>query len=206
MNADDGGAKAKRQRSLLGFGEVVGLTSVVIAGLGLYFSYASRSHDQQAATQEAHAQAAQAAARSVLVLRAEGEGDRVRLEPANPEQVVQNQALYFPSDVRGDVVQTTGEGRLETGWFAGGLKRALHGADDDGAEHELPLAVQTTFVQDGEVHTDQALYKVGFSIHRRLLQGAKVRIEGLAFSRRGLGPNLQAAVDAAWPKKSNAAH
>jgi hypothetical protein len=196
MDGDDGRSKAKRLRSPLGLGEAVGLASVIIAGLGLYFSYANHVRDQQAADQAAHAQAA---VRSVLVLRAEGDGAKVRLEPANPDQVVQSQTFYFPSAVRADPVHTTGEGRLDVAWFAGGLKRALHGADDDGAEHELPVIVQTAFVQDGETRSDQALYKIGFSIHRRLLQGAEVRIEGVALSRRTVGPAAQAAVDAAWP-------
>jgi hypothetical protein len=186
---------AKGLRSPLGLGEAVGLASVIIAGLGLYFSYASHVREQQAASQAAHTQAV---VRSVLVLRAQGEGAQVRLDPANPDQVVQSQAFYFPSAIRADVVRATGEGRLDAAWFADGLKKALHGADDDGGEHELPVIVQTTFVQDGETHTDQALYKIGFSIHRRLLQGAEVRIEGLALSRRNVGQAPQTAADAAW--------
>ncbi|HUO22578.1 MAG TPA: hypothetical protein VMU59_08700 [Caulobacteraceae bacterium] len=198
MNAEDGGVSAKRLKSPLRFGEIVGVASVVIAGLGLYVSYANHTRDQQAAIQSAHEEAA---VHAVLVLRAEGQGASVRLEPANPDQVVQNQTFYFPSAVRRGPVQTTGEGRLEAAWFASGLKQALRGADDDGAEHDLPVAVRTDYVQDGEIHTDQALYRIGFSIHRRLLQGAEVRIEGLALGRRGIGPGLQAAADAAWPQK-----
>ena len=201
MNAGDGDAGAnKRSRAPFNLGEVIGLTGVVIAGLGLFFSYVSHERDRQAADQ---AERLRAQVQSVLVLRGEGEGSRIRLAPANPDQIIQNQTFYFPSAIRGDAVRITGSGHLDADWFAAGLKRALHGAYDNGAEHEMPVVALTNFLEDGEVRTDQALYQIGFTIHLRLLQSAEVRMEGVALSRRGLaGP--QAAVNTAWAAQAPA--
>jgi hypothetical protein len=202
MNADEGEAARKRRLQLpIRMGEAVALIGVVIAGLGLYVSCADRDRDKQEAAREAQQRAQ---AQSVLVLRGEGEGGSIRLTPVNPNQVVQSQALYFPSAVRGGPVQITGEGRLEAGWFADGLKRALHGAADNGSEQNLPVGIATTFVEDGVVMTDSSLYRIGFTVHPRLLQGADVSIEGVAVSHRGLSGGLQGAVDAAWAGQTSA--
>ena len=193
-------AKAKRLKSPIRFGEAVALTGVIIAGLGLYFTYSARQHDLQDAARAAAQASQQAKVQAPLILRGEGEGGQIRLTPASGDQVVQSQTFYFPAAVRSDAVQITGEGRIEAGWFAAGLKRALHGADDNGAEHDMPVAVETSFLDHGDLRTDRSLYQIGFSIHPRLMQGAEVRIEGLAVSRRGLSNDLQATADAAWAR------
>ncbi len=165
----------------------------------MYISHADRQRDKQEAALEAR-QTAQA--KSILVLRANGEGGRIRLAPANADQVVQSQVFYFPSPVRKGPIQITGEGRIDVGWFADGLKRTLHGAADDGSEQNLPVGISTTFVEDGDVKTDNSLYQLGFTVHPRLLQGAEVRIEGVALSRRALAGALQGVVDAAWARQA----
>ena len=199
MDAGEGGApKGKGFRSPIRLGEAVALIGVVIAGLGLYLTYSEHQHDKQDAAQAAQDARQQAQDRTILVLRGEGEGGQIRLVPANGDLVVQSQGFYFPSDVRGDVVHITGEGRIEARWFDAGLKQALHGAADSGAEHDLPVAIETSFLDHGETRTDRSLYEIGFTVHPRFLQGAVVRIEGLALSRRGLTGGSQAAANAAW--------
>jgi hypothetical protein len=190
---ESGAAKAKRMRVSIRLGEVAALVGVIIAGLSLFLTYVDRRKDKQDAARLAQAQ-------TVMVLKGDGGGDRIRLVPANPGQVVQSQVFYFPSAVRAGSVQITGEGRVDADWFASGLKKALHGKDDDGAEHGLPVGVATTFVEDGETHTDVSLYQIGFSIHPRLLQAAQVRLEGVALSRRGLTGAPQGAANAAWTR------
>ncbi len=173
MDSGEGdAARAKRLKSPIRFGEAVALTGVLIAGLGLYFTYSDRQHDKQEAARAAAQASQQAKVQAPLILRGDGEGGQIRLTPANADQVVQSQTFYFPANVRGDPVQITGEGRLEAGWFAAGLKRALHGADDNGSEHDLPVAVETTFLDHGDQRTDRAIYQIGFSVHPRLMQGA----------------------------------
>lgn len=190
-------ARKRRLRLQIGLGEVVALVGVILTGLGLYVSCTDYDRDKLEAAREAQQRAQ---AQSVLMLRGEGEGGRIHLLPVNPSQVVQSQALYFPSAVRGGPVQITGEGRIDAGWFADGLKRALHGSADDGSEHSLPVGIATTFLEDGAVRTDFSLYQIGYTVHPRLLQGAQVSIEGVAVSRRGLPGGLQNAVDAAWAR------
>jgi hypothetical protein len=200
MDMDQGEAARKRRLQWpIRLGEAVALIGVAIAGLSLYVTHADRERDQKEAAREAQQRAQ---AQSVLVLRGEGDGRRIRLTPANPDQVVQSQAIYFPSVIRGGPVQSTGEGRIETGWFADGLKRALHGAADNGSEQTLTVGIVTTFVEAGAVMTDASLYRIGFTVHPRWLQGAEVRIDGIAVSRRGLTGDLQAAVDAAWARQA----
>ncbi|HVY33078.1 MAG TPA: hypothetical protein VG960_01535 [Caulobacteraceae bacterium] len=199
MDGDKHEAERKwRLKSPIPLGQAVAVAGVVIAALGLYVSYAQRQADKQQAELESQQRAQ---AQSILVLRGEGEGGRIRLIPANPDQVVQSQAIYFPAALRGGPVHITGDGRIDAGWFADGLKRALHGAADDGAERDLTVGVSTTFVQGGQVMTDNSLYQLGFTVHPRLLQGAEVSIEGIALGRRAVATPLQNAVDEAWVRQ-----
>jgi hypothetical protein len=196
MDSDESGAaKGRRLQTSIRLSEVAGLIGVLIAGLSLFLTYADRRKDKLEAAKQAQAQ-------SVLILRGDGGGDRIRLVPANPGQVVQSQVFYFPAAVRSGSVQITGEGRVDADWFAAGLKKALHGKDDDGAEHSLPVSVATTFMEDGEAHTDLSLYQIGFTIHPRLLQAAQVRLEGVALGRRGLTGAPQGAANAAWARQA----
>lgn len=188
-------AKTRGERLSVPFKDLLALLSVAIAGLGLFLAYANHRKDRIDAVQQAQAH-------TVLILRGEGGGPRLRLVPANSNQVVQSQTFYFPSAVRSSPVQITGDGHLDAGWFASGLKKALRGKDDDGAEHSLPAAIVTTYVQDGDTRSDLSLYQVGFSIHTRLLQPATVQLEGMALNRRGLNGAPQAAVDAAWSRQT----
>jgi hypothetical protein len=202
MNADESEAARKRRWQWpIRLGEAVAVIGVIIAGLSLYVSHADRERDKQEAAREAQQREQ---AKSVLVLRGEGEGGRIRLTPANPDQVVQSQVFYFPSAIRTGPVQITGEGHIDAGWFAGGLKRALHGSADDGSEQNLPVGISTTFVEDGDVKTDTSLYQIGFTIHPRLFQGAEVRIEGIALSHRALAGALRAVTDASWARQAPA--
>ena len=180
-------------------GQAVGLIGVMIAALGLYMSYADRQRDKREAAQQA---AQQAQVQTALILRGEGGGNHIRLEPANPNQLVQSQVFYFPSAVRAGAVHITGGGHVDAGWFADGLKKALHGAADGGGERDMPVGIVTTFVADGVMRTDSAVYELGFSVHPRLLQTAEVQIEGVAVGRRGVAGSLQDAVDAEWSRQA----
>ncbi len=200
MDGDkDAPARKWRLRSPIPVRESVAVVGVFIAGLGLYVSNTEHQIDKQQAEREARQRAQ---AQTILVLRGEGEGGRIRLIPANPDQVVQSQVFYFPAAMRGGPVHITGDGRIDAGWFADGLKRALHGAADDGSERDLTVGVATTFVQGGQVMTDNSLYQLGFTVHPRLLQGAEVSIEGIALSRRAVAAPLQSAVDEAWARQA----
>ena len=200
MDADEGETARKwRLQSPIRLGEAVALLGVIIAGLGLYVSNTDRQKDRQEAALQAQQRAQ---IKSVLVLRGEGGGGRIRLIPANPDQVVQSQIFYFPRAVRANPVRVTGDGRLDAGWLADGLKKALHGSADNGSDQNILIGVSTTFVEDGDVKADSALYDLAFTIHPRMLQSAEVRLEGIALERRASANGLQASVDNAWISKA----
>ena len=54
------------------------------------------------------------------------------------------------------------------------------------------------FIEDGQTKTDQAIYRIGYSTHPRVLRADKVEMEGLSLVRRGVGEDIQRAVDAVW--------
>lgn len=186
---------------LLTLGEIVAVAAVVIAGLGYWDSHRERdqeAREKAAAAQAKKAEAAATARRQVFILtgQPDSSGDRIRLSPVNPEQVIQTQALTFPTPVREDDVQTTGNPRIEKSWFDGGLKKALkvRGGEDG----RVPVGVATVYIEDGLTKSDRSIYLVGYSLHDRMLKKDEVRLEGLSLARRGVGGDLQRAVDALW--------
>ena len=110
--------------------------------------------------------------------------------------MIQTQTIWFPKALRDSKVETTGNPRLEAGWIAGSLRR-IAGKAEAG---RVPVAIQTVFVEDGEMKSDRSLYQLGYSLHPRLLRGAEVKLEGLSLVRRGLKGEPQAAAESLWPK------
>ncbi len=124
-------------------------------------------------------------------------GEKIRLSSVHSEQVIQTQTLWFPTTIRGDSVETTGNPRLEAGWIEDGLRKAV--AKGKPKHGRLPVGVVTTFIEDGQTKTDRAIYQLGYNLHARVLLGAKVELEGLTLARRGVTGDLKAAVDGQWP-------
>ena len=192
---------------MLSLAELVGVAALVIAGLGYWDSHREREqqeHDRvkaEAAQKSAEADkgkaqvqaAQQEAIRHALLLIGTPAKDELRLQPTRPEQVIQTQTLWFPSNVRVDSVATTGNPRIEAGWIEDKLRHAATASD-----HQVPVAIETTFIEDGQTRTDRSLYMIGFSLHGRLVGGPKVEFEGLSLARRGVTGGLQAAVNDLW--------
>jgi hypothetical protein len=126
------------------------------------------------------------------------DGEKVRLSTVHAEQVIQTQTLWFPADIRADSVETTGNPRLEAGWIEDGLRKAVGKAGGKPKRGRLPVGIVTVFIEDGQTRTDRAIYQLGYSLHPRVLLGAKVELEGLTLARRGVAGDLQAAVNAQW--------
>lgn len=180
----------------LALSEIVAVAAVVIAGLGYWDSHREReqqSRDKAAAAREKQAEQHQAAVKQTFILTGQASSERIRLSPVNPDQVIQTQSLTFPTPVRGDEVQTTGNPRIERKWFADGLKKARHG---DGAR--LPVGIVTTYIEDGETRSDRSIYFIGYSLQSRMLRGSEVQLDGLSVAKRNVSGNLQAQVDALW--------
>jgi hypothetical protein len=197
----------------LSLAELVGVAALVIAGAGYWDSHRERTRqdvqraesdreraaaarDQQKARQ-AEAQAATLKLTFLVTATPDETGDRIRLASVHPEQVIQTQTLWFPAMIRADSVETTGNPRIEAGWLQDGLRRAA-GPQKHG---RAPVAIQTVFIEDGQTKTDRSLYLLGYSLHPRLIGGARVELEGLSLARRGVAGDLQAAVDDLWSKR-----
>jgi hypothetical protein len=208
------GAPARKRLPLrwLTLGEIVGIVAVTIAALGYWDSHRERvltDAQQAAAAREQKAQA-QAAARAgalkqtfLMTGAPQDAGEWLRLTSVHAEQVIQTQALTLPSAVRGDTVQTTGNPRIEAGWLEGGLSKALKDRGDKSLKGRVPIGIVTDFIEDGQTKTDRSLYLAGYSLQPRVLRPAKVQLEGITLVRRGVGEDVQAAVDGAWARAAN---
>ena len=178
----------------LTIGEFVGVAALIIAALG----YWDTRHEHAAeAKREQAEQAAQALKETFLLTGSVNDaGDQAKLSSVNSEQVIQTQTVWFPKDVRGASVETTGNPRLEAHWIDEGLRNAAGKA----RQGRVPVGIQTVYIEDGQTKTDRSLYELGYSLHPRFLAGDRVQFEGLSLARRGVSGDLQAAADAAWGK------
>jgi hypothetical protein len=198
------GEEARPRRRLpvrwLTLAELVGILALVVAALGWWDNHRERLRQDQERAAQANTRAAEARRESLktsflLTGSVSVDGRRVRLSSAHADQVIQTQTLIFPSAVRGDPVETTGNPRIEAGWFEDGLKKAGVKA---GQPRRVPVGVLTTYVEDGEMKTDRAIYAVAATRQGRFLRGARLQLDGISLQRRGVGGDLKGAVDAAW--------
>ena len=191
--------------------ELVGLVAVVIAGLGYWDSHRERTSEarerataerERKAEEQAKVRAGALKQTFLMTATPQGSGDWLRMSSVHPEQVIQTQSLTFPTEVRADAIETTGNPRVEAGWLEAGLAKVEKARGRGGKEirGRLPVGVVTVYIEDGQTKTDRALYLLGFSLHPRVLRPDRVELEGLSLVRRGVGEDVQAAVDGIWPK------
>lgn len=196
----------------LSLAELVGILALVIAGLGYWDAHRERAQTdrQRAAAERERKDETRAGALKLAFLMTgtpDGDGGRLRLASAHPEQVIQTQSLSFPREVRGDAVQTTGNPRIEAGWFDAALARAEHArpahtGGDKARQGRLPVGIVTVYIQDGQTRSDRAIYLLGYSLHPRVLRADRVELEGLSLVRRAGGEDVQAAVDGLWTRQA----
>jgi hypothetical protein len=190
---------ARTRRAWVTVGEVAAVLALLVAVFSFWDAHQERAReDRQRAAAERRT-----AAEAIFLLRADAEADgqRLRLEPVHGDQVIQSQSFVFPPQVRGGVVRTTGNARIEADWFADGLRRAARktGTEAGGGDLRLPVGVTTSFLSDGQTVTDQSIYLIGYTLKPRLLLGPKVELQGLSLARRGVSGDLGAKVAAMWP-------
>jgi hypothetical protein len=192
-------SRKRLQVRWLTLAEFVGVGALLIAGLGFWDSHRERvreDRDRAAAASERQAQAKADAQKLSFVMTGarEDDGKRVRLTSVNEGQVIQTQTVWFPPEIRGDSVETTGNPRLEVGWIENGLRKTAGKARTG----RVPVGVLTVFIQDGVTKTDRAVYHLGYSIHPRTLRADRVELEGLSLARRGVTGDLQVAAGNLW--------
>lgn len=183
------------RRRWITLGEGLAVIAVVISALTLWNSWSERSDSRAEKAQEEQKAGARA---TRLTLTGQASSDVIALRPASADQTIQAQTIRFPTALALDPVETTGEPRIEAGWFAAALKRAREKAglpDDSRGDARIPVLVETTFLADGEAHIDRALYDIGYSIEGRWLRGHSVTLRGLSLATRGAD---QRQLDARW--------
>jgi hypothetical protein len=205
--ADDVSRKKRLPLRWLTLAEFVGILAVVIAGLGYWDTHRERAQtdrERAAENRERRAEAQAGALKLTFLMTGtpEAGGDRLRLSAVHSDQVIQTQAISFPTEIRDDTVQTTGNPRIEAGWLEGGLDKALHARGDKRHQGRVPVGVATSFIEDGQPKTDRSIYLIGYSLKPRVLRSDRVELEGLSLVRRGVGEDLQAAVDTVWARQA----
>jgi hypothetical protein len=189
-------SQQRSRRLWLTIGELVGVLALVIAGLNFW-----QSHQQYLTAQKAAQTQAQARSAFVMTGAASRTGDRIDFHPLNPDQAIQSQTYIFPDALVDHQIQLAAtQPRVERAWIEKGLREALNAdhapASGDGV---APLAVVTTYVQDGDTYTDEgSLYQVGYAWRSTLFGGRKITLEGVALAKRGVKEALAAEVNRRW--------
>jgi len=189
----------KRGRFWINVGEAAAVIAVVIAGLNYLESRREHADALKLAAQQS---TQQAKSHFVIVLKgaAQGGGRRVALDAVQTGQVIQSQRYIFPSQVLDHPMEVTAaQPQIDVGWIEGGLNRALDDVGAKGAgESRVPVAIVTTFVEDGDTYVDRSIYQIGYAYRSRFLRGREIVLQGIALERRGVSGDLQAAVNGRW--------
>jgi hypothetical protein len=177
----------------LSLAEIVGVLALAIAGLTWWDGHRERQDTEKVRQEEAQAKAG----RSSFLVKALAakDGDRLNLTSVHAEQVIQTQTLWFPKDVRADKVELTGDARLDADLIADGVRKATKAE-----KGHVPVVVETTFIQDGQTKTDDAIYSLSWKLHHRMLLSDQLKLEGLSLAQHGIKGEPQAAADKLWEK------
>ena len=188
-------APTRRQRFWLTAGEIVGVLALVIAGLNYWESRQQHQEESRRAQVSAQAEAA-----FVAVGQADRNGRRIVIRPLKETQAIQTQRYVFPKDLSASPREiSAARPGIDVGWVSQGVREALGTAHVKGAgEGVIPVAIQTTYVEEGDERTDVSLYRVGYSWKPRLFGGQLIRLQGLALVRRGVTGDAQKLVDGRW--------
>lgn len=193
--------QARVRRRWLTLGELLAIAAVVISGLTLWNSYSERTHSE-AERRAGEARTARAAAVLHLHGAPDDEGRILTLTARDGEQAIEGQTISLPGALDLSPVETTGDARIERGWFEEALVRARKAAglkQVTGGDARLPVLIVTRFAVGGDTVTDRSVYLVGYATESGFLSGTHVRLRGL--SRVGPAKDDAAGrrqVDALW--------
>ncbi len=198
-------ARKKRFRLWITLSELVGVLALVIAGLNFWDSHRERTVDDR---REAAADRV-ATGRSAFVISAQMEdgGERLTFQPLNPAQAIQGERYVFPRTVLGHEMEVSAaRPQIDLGWIADGLRKAvaaLRKQNNAGADGEatVPVGIIATYVEDGELRTDQSLYHLGYAWRSRLFGGPELALQGVSLIRRNVPGDLRHAVEAQWVRE-----
>lgn len=189
------------RRRWITLAEVLTVIAVSISALTLWNSWSER-RDTEAARQD-EARQASTRAQTLVLTAATTSDDALTLKPAAEEQSVQSQRIAFPTALGLSPASTTGEPRVEAGWFGRALIAAREKAgmpDESRGDERLPVTITTRFLVDGKPHDDVAIYDVGYSITGRWLSGHNLKLRGISLVSRVRSDQAQSTLDARWRK------
>jgi len=188
----------KRGRLWLTVGEIAAVLAVAIAALNYWDSH--REHVAEARRDAAQAQQASLASALLLEAEVQAGGRQLALKTVAPGQVIQSQRYLFPRGILDHAMEVTAAApRIDAGWIAPGLAKALDAAHAKGeGEARAPVAIVTTYLENGVSREDRSIYLIGFAWKRHFLGGRDITLQGVAFRGRQSSGDLQAAVDKAW--------
>jgi len=194
-------AKARRWRWLT-LAEILGVAALAISGLTLWNSYRERTGHE--ADKAAERRQASTAARTLLLRgRTDREARVLLLAPADDEQTIQSQRVAFPTPLGVPAVDTVSDPRIEAGWIERPLLRARGDGDESLGDARLPMLVTTRFFSGGTMHSDTAIYDLGYRIDDGgLLGGHHVKLRGLSRVEIVAPGQAQARLDALWQARS----
>ncbi|WP_311267066.1 hypothetical protein [Sphingobium sp. WCS2017Hpa-17] len=193
------------RRRWITLGEVLAVLAVSISALTLYLNWADKKDERADKAAERAAESRKASSRAAaLVLNAESvKGDRIALKPTDPDQVIQSQTILFPRALGIAPVDTTGDPRIEAGWFDSALKKARAKAklpDDSVGDERLPVVITTRFVVAGDAHENVTLYDIGYGIKGGWIAGHSLALRGLSRVEPVKAGTAQAMADARWAR------
>lgn len=197
--AKDHAEAVKVRKRWVTLGEVLGVAAVLISGLTLWNNWSDRreTRAEKAATE----QRASAKVAKLVLVAADGGKQSLTLKPAATEQSVQSQTILFPTPLGLSPTATTGEPRVEGGWFEHALIKAREAAglpNNSRGDEQLPVVIVTQYLVDGDPHEDVALYDVGYTISGKFLGGHSVTLRGISLVAKVKRDDAQARLDGRW--------
>jgi hypothetical protein len=192
--------KARVRRRWLNLGEVLAVLTFAVAALSFWNSYRERTNSEAEHASE-NAQSARKAGTLVLRSTPDKDGKTLMLAARAEEQAIQSQTIRFPDSLGLSPAETSGDARIERGWFDRALVKARRDAakSDVVGDARLPVMIETHFLADGDPHVDRAVYEIGYATDHSFLGGTNVRLRGL--SRVESVANAaagQRTIDALW--------
>lgn len=194
---------ARIRRRWVTLGEVLAVAAVGISGLTLWNSYTERQDERVEKAGEA-AKASVANRTLLLKAVADRSAERLDLTPLRAEQSLQGQTVTFPTALGVTPVDTTGDARIESGWFDDALVKARKTSGlpaETRGDEKLPVLLTTRYLADGVLMTDHAIYDIGYATDTAFLSGTDVRLRGLSLVARVKGEDRK-RLDALWSRKA----
>lgn len=191
---------ARVRRRWLNLGEILAIGAVAISGLTLWNSYAERKSNEAEHASES-AQSAKKAVVMTLRSSTDKDGKTLTLAPRAENQAIQSQTILFPTSLGLSPAETSGDGRIERGWFDSALVKARRaaGVEDKLGDAKLPVVIETHYLADGDPQVDRAVFELGYATSHSFIGGTEVHLRGLA--RAGAAASEAAGqkqIDAIW--------